>query len=115
MVAAIEAAGLRGVMMPGEPGTLGEDGTGDYDDSMSCSWTIDVPGATSVALDFRAFELEGCCDWVTVYEGTSSAGTQLGRFLGRGSLAGQPVGQRDAAVFGPQQDEGAARTFCRDG
>lgn len=33
-IAAIRAAGLRGVMMPGEPGTLAEDGSGDYDDPM---------------------------------------------------------------------------------
>lgn len=31
-LAAISGAGLRGVMMPGEPGTLRSDGTGDYDD-----------------------------------------------------------------------------------
>ena len=31
---AIAAARLRGVMMPGEPGTLGADGEGDYDDPM---------------------------------------------------------------------------------
>lgn len=33
-LADITAAGLRGVMMPGEPGTLQPDGTGDYDDPM---------------------------------------------------------------------------------
>ena len=33
-LAAIAAAGLRGVMMPGEPGTLQPDGSGDYDDPM---------------------------------------------------------------------------------
>jgi predicted TIM-barrel fold metal-dependent hydrolase len=33
-LAAIRAHGLRGVMMPGEPGTLGADGSGDYDDPM---------------------------------------------------------------------------------
>jgi predicted TIM-barrel fold metal-dependent hydrolase len=33
-LAAIREAGLRGVMMPGEPGTLATDGTGDYDDPM---------------------------------------------------------------------------------
>lgn len=31
---AIADAGLRGVMMPGEPATLNDDGTGDYDDAM---------------------------------------------------------------------------------
>lgn len=31
-LAAIAGAGLRGVMMPGEPGTLQPDGSGDYDD-----------------------------------------------------------------------------------
>ena len=33
-LAAIDQAGLRGVMMPGEPGTYGDDGSGDYDDPM---------------------------------------------------------------------------------
>lgn len=33
-LASIRNAGLRGVMMPGEPGTLNTDGTGDYDDPM---------------------------------------------------------------------------------
>ena len=33
-LADIRDAGLRGVMMPGEPGTLADDGAGDYDDPM---------------------------------------------------------------------------------
>ncbi len=71
------------VSLSSASGTL-TDGSGSstYSNGMSCAWQVSVPGATSIALDFSAFELEGCCDYVTIYEGTSSSGRQIGRFNG---------------------------------
>lgn len=64
-------------------GTI-EDGSGDsnYSNNLECSWTIIPPGATSITLEFTAFQTETGFDFVEVYEGPDANGTLLGTFDG---------------------------------
>lgn len=72
---AIAAAGLRGVMMPGEPGTLHADGTGDYDDPMwDPFWEAAV--AHRLPLSFHILTSRG-----SEFNGTPR-GSRLNGFLG---------------------------------
>ena len=57
----------------------------NYNNGQNCSWLIQPTGAAagdSIILSFSSFELESCCDYVTVYDGTDDTGTQLGSFNG---------------------------------
>ncbi len=64
-------------------------GTNNYCNNSNCSWLIQPPNATSVTLNFTAFDLEepstdgnSIYDVVEVYDGTSASATLLGRFSG---------------------------------
>jgi Zn-dependent metalloprotease len=64
-------------------------GVNTYCNNSNCSWLIQPPQATTVTLNFTAFELEAAStdgnsiyDAVEVYDGTSSSATLLGRFTG---------------------------------
>jgi PKD repeat protein/uncharacterized membrane protein len=65
-------------------GTLYDSGgpTGDYQDYENCSFLIDPGCASSITLSFVAFNIESGYDYFTVYNGTSSSGTQLLRATG---------------------------------
>jgi Zn-dependent metalloprotease len=67
------------------------DGSGgnNYCNNQDCKWLIQPPQATSVTLNFTAFELEDASpdgqtiyDAVEVYDGTTTSATLLGRFTG---------------------------------
>lgn len=66
------------------------DGSGgnNYCNNQDCKWLIQPPQATSVTLNFSAFELEDAAsdgtiyDAVEVYDGTTTSATLLGRFTG---------------------------------
>lgn len=67
------------------------DGSGGntYCNNSNCAWLIQPPQATSVTLNFTAFQLEPAStdgnsvyDSVEVYDGTSASATLLGRFTG---------------------------------
>jgi hypothetical protein len=63
------------------------DGSGadNYINNQSCSWLIQPTGSSagdSITLSFSSFELESCCDYVRVYDGTDDTGTLLGSFNG---------------------------------
>lgn len=66
------------------------DGSGgnNYCNNQDCKWLIQPPQATSVTLNFTAFELEDAAsdgtiyDAVEVYDGTTTSATLLGRFTG---------------------------------
>lgn len=66
------------------------DGSGgnNYCNNQDCKWLIQPPQATSVTLNFTAFELENASsdgtiyDAVEVYDGTTTSATLLGRFTG---------------------------------
>lgn len=64
-------------------------GANNYCNNSNCSWLIQPPQATSITLNFSAFELEQpsddgniVYDAVEVYDGSSSSATLLGRFSG---------------------------------
>ncbi len=61
-----------------------DDGSGasDYGNNSDCKWLIQPSGATDVTLTFSAFDVESGYDYVTVYDGTSTASTVLGNFTG---------------------------------
>lgn len=64
-------------------------GTNNYCNNSNCSWLIQPPQATSVTLNFSAFDLEQASsdgnsiyDAVEIYDGSSASATLLGRFSG---------------------------------
>lgn len=57
-------------------------GAGSYSNNASCDWLIQPAGGGAVVLNFISFELEGCCDYVRIYDGVDASGTQLGSFNG---------------------------------
>ncbi len=71
-------------------GTISDgSGTNNYCNNSNCSWLIQPPNATSVTLNFTAFDLEQAStdgitiyDVVEVYDGTSSSAPLLDRFFG---------------------------------
>jgi hypothetical protein len=84
------------VTLTSATGTI-QDGSGasNYANSMSCSWLVSVPGARSITFDVREFATESSYDYLTVYEGTSASGRQLGRFSGS-SLPGRMIANGSA-------------------
>lgn len=66
------------------------DGSGgsNYCNNQDCKWLIQPPQATSVTLNFTAFELEDAAsdgtiyDAVEIYDGTTTSATLLGKFTG---------------------------------
>ena len=71
-------------------GTISDgSGTNNYCNNSNCSWLIQPPNATSVTLNFTAFDLEQpsvdgvtIFDVVEVYDGTSSSAPLLNKFFG---------------------------------
>ena len=61
-------------------------GTGNYADNQFFTKTF-YPSNPDEKLrfDFTAFELEGCCDWLYIYDGTSTAAPFLGQYNGNNS------------------------------
>jgi len=57
-------------------------GSDNYANDLNCSWTISPPGATSVTLNFTAFDTEDGYDFVRVYDGGDASGDLLGQFSG---------------------------------
>lgn len=58
----------------------------DFDDSGvtsgTCDWRIRCAQGNGVSIDFNELSVEQNFDYVTIYEGSSPGGTQLGRFSG---------------------------------
>ncbi len=71
-------------------GTISDgSGTNNYCNNSNCSWLIQPPNATSVTLNFTAFDLEQAStdgitiyDVVEVYDGTNSSAPLLNKFFG---------------------------------
>jgi len=71
-------------------GTISDgSGTNNYCDNSNCSWLIQPPNATSITLNFTAFDLEQAStdgitiyDVVEVYDGASTNATLIGKFTG---------------------------------
>jgi Zn-dependent metalloprotease len=71
-------------------GTISDgSGTNNYCNNSNCSWLIQPPNATSITLNFTAFDLEqpstdgnSIYDVVEIYDGTSASATLLEKFTG---------------------------------
>lgn len=57
-------------------------GTGNYQNFTYCKWLIQPPGATSITLNFTAFNTELNYDFVKVYKGATVNSPLLGSFSG---------------------------------
>jgi hypothetical protein len=63
-------------MSPGYPGTHGH--------NLNCYWIIS--SNTKLGLYFKTFSTEPGCDFVTIYDGSSSSSIVLGKYSGKSSL-----------------------------
>ena len=61
-----------------------EDGSvlNNYVDNSDCKWLIQPSGATSITLTFTSFSTEASYDFVSVYDGTTTAAALLGSYSG---------------------------------
>ena len=57
-------------------GTISE-GVGDYANNDAFQITICAPAGQAIQLTFGQWDIEGCCDYVTVYDNGTNSGTQL--------------------------------------
>lgn len=60
------------------------DGSGNalYANNSHCSWLIQPPNASTISLNFLAFNTEANYDGVLIYDGIDTSGTLLGQFSG---------------------------------
>ncbi|MFC5271909.1 PKD domain-containing protein [Adhaeribacter terreus] len=65
-------------------GTIYDDGgpLNMYSNNASGTVVIAPTGATSVSLTFTAFQLESCCDYVTIYDGPNTSSPVIGMYNG---------------------------------
>ena len=54
---------------------------GNYEDNQQCYWRINCPDGAPI-IDFTEFDTESDWDFVRVYMGTETSGTQLGELTG---------------------------------
>jgi len=65
-------------------GTLYDSGgpSGNYQDQLTSTTTINAVGAASITLTFTAFDLEAGFDYVRIYQGASATGTPVSNLTG---------------------------------
>lgn len=83
----------------GTSGQLFDSGgpTGNYSNNQNCSFLINPGCAQSITLTFSSFQLEGCCDFFRVYDGTDATGTLL--LTANGSSLPGPVTANSGSMF----------------
>jgi len=61
-----------------------DDGSGfdDYSDDSDCTWSVEGPMGSNIRLTFTAFATESCCDFVRIYDGSSSNAPLIGEYSG---------------------------------
>ncbi len=104
--------------MSAETGTI-EDGSGfgvDYGNNTSASWSVNVPCAWSITLDFTRFVTDSGADTVNVYDGTDDTATLLGSFSGdlTGSLPNVSSTGEDMYITWTTDGSGAADGWSAD-
>jgi len=65
-----------GTTINGCGGTISE-GIGDYSNNDAFQVTFCAPAGQAIQLTFGQWDIEGCCDYVTVYDNNTNSGTQL--------------------------------------
>lgn len=64
-------------------GTISDNsGSGDYANNMDCYKLIDASGNENIELTFSSFDLEDNYDFVTIYDGSTTSSTEIGRYTG---------------------------------
>jgi hypothetical protein len=60
------------------------DGSGfeNYIENSDCAWLIEGPDGANIRLTFTEFDTESCCDYVRIYDGSSSNAPLLGTYSG---------------------------------
>ncbi|PFX27261.1 Oncoprotein-induced transcript 3 protein [Stylophora pistillata] len=48
-----------------------------YSNRQHCTWLIEVPYGHFIYLQFGSFHLEGCCDWVQIFDGSSAYSSRI--------------------------------------
>jgi gliding motility-associated-like protein len=71
-----------GSTINGCSGTISE-GAGNYANNESFQITLCAPAGQVIQLNFTTWTVEGCCDYLTVFDNSTNSGTQL--FYGNGS------------------------------
>lgn len=64
------------------------DGYYDYDDGVTYHWLIEPEGAEQITLDITSLATESCCDFIKVYDGTSTGGALIGSYSGSSPVYG---------------------------
>lgn len=77
----VNCSGLT--VMTGSSGYL-TDGSGpaNYSNNNMCTWLIEPSFATTITLNFSAFNTESIYDYIKIYNGYNSGGTLLGTYSG---------------------------------
>ena len=78
-----------GISSNQDSGVLYDSGgpSGNYTNNETCTFLISPPCAESITLTVNAFSTESCCDYIYVYDGTSTSGTLLWSDSGTPSLS----------------------------
>lgn len=80
----INSANCGSSILTGNSDTFSDgSGSSNYKINMSCSWLIKPTNPLNyIVLNFTAFALESCCDYVTIYNGSTTSAPILGSFNG---------------------------------
>jgi len=80
--------------------------TGNYSNGENCTFLINPGCAFSITLSFNSFQLEGCCDYFKVYDGSDNTGELL--LNTSGSTIPDPVIANSGAMFITFSSDGSA-------
>ncbi|MEO0683609.1 MAG: CUB domain-containing protein, partial [Cyanobacteria bacterium J06649_11] len=78
------APSCTGITTLSAPSGIISDGSGsnNYNNNSRCAWLIDVPGATSINLNFTSFDTEVFSDFIIVFDGSTINSPVLGIYSG---------------------------------
>ena len=80
--------------------------TGNYSNGENCSFLINPGCAFSITMSFNSFQLEGCCDYFKVYDGSDNTGELL--LNTSGYTIPDPVVANSGAMFITFTSDGSA-------
>ncbi|XP_019622075.1 PREDICTED: bone morphogenetic protein 1-like [Branchiostoma belcheri] len=59
----------------------------NYGNNENCEWLITVPEGSIIRLTFDSFNTEGCCDFLTIYDGASDSAAVIQTLTGQQSVS----------------------------
>jgi Zn-dependent metalloprotease len=72
-------------------------GTNNYANNSDCTWLIEVPGSSTISLQFSAMALENGKDFVRVYDGADANSSLI--YSGTGTTVPGPITSSDGVLF----------------